>query len=57
VSLRRHLEDAFKALAPVAGQLAIALETKRVTRRQLLEQVEQLKFATKKMEEAIGAVR
>lgn len=56
-SLDRHLDAAFKACAQVTGALSMALTTRRVTPRLLLKQVEQLKFATNQVEEAIGKLR
>lgn len=54
MSLDKTLDEAFKACARVTGRLALAMERKSVTPRVLVEQVEQLKFATNRVEEAIA---
>lgn len=54
MSLDKSLDAALKACAKVTGTLALAIERKTITPRVLVEQVEGLKFATNKVEEAIG---
>ncbi len=54
MSLQQSLDEAFKACAQATGTLALAMERKTITPRVLVEQVERLKFATNKVEEAIG---
>lgn len=54
MTLNQSLDAAFKASAQVTGALALAIQRKTVTPRILVEQVERLKFATSRVEEAIA---
>ena len=52
--LEAKLAQTHEVIGRVGGVLALALSTRRVTPRVLLEQVEQLKLGTQLAEEAIA---